>query len=339
MSSNGQPNGTVYIVGAGASYAMCEFPLLKDFLEDCRGYIAECAELSNYLQRRFGSSDSDGLDTNLEDVLADLDNTLFGLGEVWYGSASHPERLEAEVVRSQLLEVIQKRLVLDNGDGESSAKLRDDYERVFGKLTGADAVITFNYDCSLHYASGLRPHGYVLNPSNNYLAPRELASGDEPWLLPLHGSIKFIVCGNSECPNRWRILGPRTPLGEDDRICGICGADMEIAIVPPSMTKSFQRYPLLSVLARIARERLATANRIVVWGFSCPSTDHHIAWILRSCRPGSTDSGKLRRIDVIDPSADKVLGRFKSLLAPEEAVECNCYRDHEEFMASNSVGE
>lgn len=332
MSRNDHPNGTVYIVGAGASYAMCRFPLLGGFLRDCQDHIVECKELFLYLRRRFGDRESDGLDANLEDVLADLDNTLFGLGEVWYGSTSHPERLEAQIVRSQLLDVIQKRLVLDNGNGESSTRLRNDYKRVLGELTGCDAVITFNYDCSLQHASRLGPHRYVLNPSVNYLASEELANGEEPWLLHLHGSVDFIVCGNSKCPNRWRILGPRQPSGEGERICGSCGADMEIAIVPPSMTKSFQRYPLLSVLARIARERLAVANRIVIWGFSCPSTDHHVAWLLRSCRPGSVSGGNLKRIDVIDPNANQVLDRFKSLLAPGETVEYQCYRDHEEFI-------
>jgi hypothetical protein len=213
--------------------------------------------------------------------------------------------------------------------------VRGKYERVLGKLTGADTVITFNYDRSLDYCCGMRPLAYVMNPDINYLTPEELASEDKPWLLHLHGSIDFLVCGNVDCPHSWRILGPRKSSGTGARICGICGADLEIAIVPPSMTKSFQRYPLLSVLARIAKERLVTAKRIVIWGFSCPSTDHHVAWLLRSCRGGSPDNESLRRIDVIDPDAERVLDRFKVLLAPGKTTECCPFLDHAEYVATN----
>jgi hypothetical protein len=103
------------------------------------------------------------------------------------------------------------------------------------------------------------------------------------------------------------------------------------------MTKSFQKYPLLSVLARIAQERLVTAERIVIWGFSCPSTDHHVAWVLRSCRRESPYTGSLRQIDVIDPHAEKVLERFKVLLAPGQTTACRLFRDHEEYVAKNAA--
>jgi len=333
MTNDAEQTNTVYIIGAGASHAVCGFPLLAGFLKDCRTDIEARANLHEYLERRFSGNGHDALDANLEDVLADLDNTLFGLGQVWYGSASHPERLRAQIIRSQLLEVIQKRLSVGDESEESSAELRGNYERVLGKLTGADTVITFNYDRSLDYCCGMRPLAYVMNPDINYLTPEELAAEDKPWLLHLHGSIDFLTCGNVECPNSWRILGRRKSSGT--RICGTCGADMEIAIVPPSMTKSFQRYPLLSVLARIAKERLVTAKRIVIWGFSCPSTDHHVGWLLRSCRGGSPDSESLRRIDVIDPDAKTVLDRFKVLLAPGQTTECRSFGGHEEYVSKH----
>ena len=335
MTNDAEQTHTVYIIGAGASHAVCKFPLLAGFLKDCRTDIEARADLREYLERRFGGNGRDALDANLEDVLADLDNTLFGLGQVWYGSASHPERRQAQIIRSQLLEVIQKGLSVDDESGESSAEVRGNYNRVLGKLTGADTVITFNYDRGLDYCSGMRPHEYVMNPDINYLGAEELAARNEPWLLHLHGSLDFLVCGNVDCPNSWRILGPRKSSGA--RICGTCGADLEIAIVPPSMTKSFQRYPLLSVLARIAKERLVTAKRIVIWGFSCPSTDHHVAWLLRSCRRGSTDNECLRRIDVIDPEAASVLHRFKVLLAPGQTTECRLFLDHEKYVAANEA--
>jgi hypothetical protein len=332
MTKDEQPAGTVYIIGAGASHAVCGFPLLGEFLQDTRDDVASHVELHRYLKMRFGDDGRDGLTANLEDVLADLDNTLFGLGEIWYGSASHPERLGAQIVRSQLLDVVEKRLAAGSAQGQSPEGVRHEYEGVIGNLTGADTVMTFNYDRSLDYASGLRPYGYVLNPSVNYLSRKEIAVTG-PWLLHIHGSIDYLVCSNSECPHGWRILGPREPREEQQRICGICGADLEIAIVPPSMIKSFQRYPLLSVLARIAKECLVTAERIVLWWFSCPSSDHHVAWLLRSCRRGHPDTGSLRRIDVIDPNAEKVLERFKVLVSPGQATECRVYRDHEEYVA------
>lgn len=327
------PNGTVYIVGAGASHAICSFPLLKDFLKDCEINPNQHEELIRYLKERFGNNGGNGFDANIEELLADIDNTLFGLGEVWYGSASHPERLRAQLVRSQLLKVIQKRLSLSNENGKSVKNVRDEYEKVFGKQPDGKTIITFNYDRSLDGCMKLRPFGYILNPSPNYMIAEEIVSSNDFGLLKLHGSINFLVCSNNKCQHNWRILGLRKESDEGQPFCSFCGADLEIAIVPPTMTKSFQRYPLLSLLTRIAREKLASAERIVVWGFSCPLTDHHVAWLLRSCR---TTNVHLKRIDVIDPKAKSVLKRFKSLLAPQKTTKCICYKDHGEFIAANS---
>jgi len=55
-------------------------------------------------------------------------------------------------------------------------------------------------------------------------------------------------------------------------------------IVPPLLSKSLELYPKLSLLWRLAHAELMECDRLVVWGFSCPQSDHHISWLLREMR-------------------------------------------------------
>ena len=106
---------------------------------------------------------------------------------------------------------------------------------------------------------------------------------------------------------------------------------METVIVPPTLMKSFDRYPKLSLFWRLALKVLRTSERLVVWGFSCPTSDHHVSWLLRSCRPGNAATNELKEVVIIDPNCDEVKERLRSLLGTANQVTWRLLEKHEAY--------
>ena len=113
--------------------------------------------------------------------------------------------------------------------------------------------------------------------------------------------------------------------------CPVCGADMEPVIIPPTLMKSFDRYPKLSLLWRLALQVLRASERLVVWGFSCPTSDHHVSWLLRSCRPGNAATNALKEVVIIDPNCHEVEKRLRSLLGTANQVTWRLLKEHEAY--------
>ena len=335
---------TTYILGAGASKAIWGFPVMKGFLAACQNELdgPGTEALKNYLLRRFG--DLDQLD--LEDVLTDLDNSLSGLGGIWHGQEKGA-RLDARQVHAQLIGVIRQRLTIPEPIPEMALA---GYMHIFKGLGEFDSVITFNYDGGIEaYAKSmagdaqnvLRLKAKVFGTTPRFLAdlhPYGPAYGEQPYgwsshFLKLHGSLDYLACGNAACPMRAAIYAPeavpRFPSALE--ICPVCGADMETVIVPPTLMKSFDRYPKLSLFWRLALKVLRTSERLVVWGFSCPTSDHHVSWLLRSCRPGNAATNELKEVVIIDPNCHEVGKRLQSLLGTANQVTWRLLEKHEAF--------
>ena len=85
----------------------------------------------------------------------------------------------------------------------------------------------------------------------------------------------------------------------------------------------------MSLLWRVAREALLRAERLVVWGYSCPTTDYHVAWLLRGSR-ASKNQGHMREVHVVDPDHDKVKGRLMMLLGPDLVFKT--FGSHDEYL-------
>ena len=317
---------TSYIVGAGASKAVWGFPVLEGLLSTPKAALKSSSKrLYVYVSETFGKLRR----VNLEDVLADLDNTLHGLGNSWFGATSHPIRRLAADCKEDLLKVLVEVFKLPLA---SHSKQICTYESVFGQTYHGERIITLNYDLGIEeYFQNNRPaqakRGSAMScalfdrPNNN--------------LLKLHGSLDYWACSNPRCPNRHNVS--RGTIGSE---CKKCGADSERIIVPPSMNKSFDNFPSLSPVWRLARTSLADSRRIIVWGYSCPMTDHHFAWILRSCGAAwRREEHTKREIVIINPDR-KVKNRLETLLDPNGALRkdgtllFSQFDDHAEFAES-----
>lgn len=324
---------TVYILGAGASKAVWGFPVLKGFFADSMQRLGheEFKELRCFIKDRFGRVE----DANLEDVLTDLDNALAGLGGIWYSSESHPQRLRALQARGQLVRLIADTVLTKEKQWEAALR---EYPCVLGDVTREDTVITFNYDLGIEtYGSRKGRESLMWHMADNAngvlcdTRPPNLEFGSktpagENLLLKLHGSTNYRVCSYPECTTQLSICDPWR--GQADGMCPVCGADLERVIVPPSMLKPFRKYPRLALLWRLAGAALNRAYRIVIWGFSCPMTDHQVISLFRSCRETNQN---LSRVDIIDPNGHAVRERLQSFLGDREADFWHVFEDHNAF--------
>jgi hypothetical protein len=205
-----------------------------------------------------------------------------------------------------------------------------------------DTIITLNYDTGIE-DSDILPvsrgvnqvfFGQVVNP----LKVEELRDGDFS-LIKLHGSVDYMTCGNPDCPTR-SVLYYETQT-RDRSFCPACGSDFQSTIIPPGANKALIRYPALTVLARIAEEALLRCERLVLWGYSCPPTDHHIAWLLRFAAKAHRGV-KLIPVIVIDPNYLEVQMNLKRVLTPGGTVQWfdwHGYESHEAFAEAQKSAE
>ena len=326
---------TVYLIGAGASNAIWELPLLGTFFRYVN-WQPEDRELEQYLTTRFGTPSSQ----NLEEVLADIENAAYGLGAMRYGPYGKPT-INALQARPGLLSLIQRTCTFPS-ERLSDEGFVQEYDRVLGSFHAkrGDRIITLNYDRGiekyLHKSEKVAPAdlefkmAYLpMSPSSAIPFNGNRFGGCEIPLLKLHGSVDYFVCCNPECPSGRPLLVKgymQTGSG-----CSHCGAHLQCLVVPPTLKKSFGEYPRLAFLWRLAEALLTECDRLVVWGFSCPDSDQHVRWLLRNAfRPEAGSKPPLKRVDVIDPN-DDVMERLMSILGCGEELEWNRFKRHEEY--------
>jgi hypothetical protein len=111
---------------------------------------------------------------------------------------------------------------------------------------------------------------------------------DKGVYIKLHGSINWVYCPSPDCPNN-RSFWTADFLGKP---CFLCGTSLESAIVPPTMKKSFEKFPKLGFLWHVAFNKLKEADRIIVIGMSFPDSDYYLKWLVRQAMIERQKSGK-----------------------------------------------
>ncbi len=152
-----------------------------------------------------------------------------------------------------------------------------------------DSVITFNYDDSLE--QGLRRLGKSYDYENAF-APAE----GVVCIAKLHGSVNWA----------------RKPKGfeavEDyDSVCEAGGVPL---LIPPTSNKDLG--PALASVWANATQMLSTATRVIIIGYSAPSTDSHFKYLLAA---GLQNNISLRQLYVVDPAVEGVQQRLEGILA------------------------
>jgi hypothetical protein len=169
-----------------------------------------------------------------------------------------------------------------------------------------DSIITLNYDLvvdSTLYAKSPRRNGdkylesdcllvrmYDLLGVTLYVDTGESLSlsrekSNLGLYLKLHGSIDWFYCPNPECgyhqrfsPNR---IGSDSSHNRSGDLCNLCGSPIISVIVPPTMYKTFEKFPKLGLIWSLAYRELNVADKIVIFGVSFASSDYYLRWLFK----------------------------------------------------------
>jgi len=200
-----------------------------------------------------------------------------------------------------------------------------------GQVRGRNTFISFNYDTVLESAlMDLKvPFLYGGKLSDwQYDASLGLDEALTPLVevLKLHGSVNWAQSTDRN-DSRLLVYGSYEALRQKNLIP---------VLIPPTWKKSFQ-----SPLDRVwdsAVHQLQRAPRVIIVGFSCPSTDVHFKYLLAA---GLQENVSLRQMLFVNPSANELRERAKRMvreayIKPAEAPEQDVGRIQFEPESLNS---
>jgi len=284
----------VYFLGAGASAASdFHLPTMDGILREKDFAGGEYDNLNQFIKDKFCGQPLEGL--NLEEVVTAIELSMDTFGSL----GKHPEPYIYEA-RTELNKYVANRLEIDTTKG--CTKLEKIITSQMAGRSSADSVITLNYDLvidtlikkhipkeagnklgRLHDLLGHDLRG-IGGPVVTYEAESPSSWSQDMnigFYLKLHGSINWLYCPNPNCGHH-QIFFPNQNM--DDKpgdLCTLCGVPFVSVIVPPTMHKTFEKFPKLGFLWSLAYRELNTADRIVVFGVSFAPSDYYLRWLLK----------------------------------------------------------
>ena len=171
------------------------------------------------------------------------------------------------------------------------------------------ALLTFNYDLALESLCAME------NTKYDYCLNGECEAGKVP-LLKLHGSLNWHANGAEiQCVD-FKDLNPFWPAGQESQYLSVLPclslkrADSTPFIVPPALAKT-EGQAKIGKVWRVAAQELSEAERIVVIGYSIPSTDTFFRHLFAL---GTVGDRSLRTAVMVNNDGP-AQARFKQLLA------------------------
>jgi hypothetical protein len=333
---------TVIILGAGAS-AKAGGPLMNDFLDaaekvkpgECYppGRDADAAIVAfEIVFKALGSLRAahakSKIDTqNIESVFAAFEMAVLLETPL---DLKPEEMADLNLAMAQVIQdTLETSVLFPYGDhgGYLPPKPYQEFAELIQKCDPRQlAIITFNYDICLDYAF------YFNRMLPNYILDDPLGH-EKIKLLKLHGSLNWYRCVNCQKIVAFAIdriareapWFPRQPdeynfrIGPRVRRLGHCTHNQDDSlegpvIVPPTSNKLVHYKELKAVWVQAANE-LATAENVLVFGYSLPPSDYFFRYLYAL---GSIGPARPKRFFVFDPDRTGVVEqRFRDLLGPE----------------------
>jgi hypothetical protein len=97
--------------------------------------------------------------------------------------------------------------------------------------------------------------------------------------------------------------------------CNLCGEYLETAIVPPTMYKIYEDFPMLNFIWSIAHKELMTASTIVIIGLSFAPSDSLLRWLFKSAIAPRQNEQK-PKIEIVNKT-EKICSRVKEITSIE----------------------
>ncbi len=354
MSAN-----TIFILGAGATRAISKnpdfpSPLAIDFFKDIylkkfmvSDSIAKFSttQLSKFIKHYFGSKE----EVNIEAVYS-----FFEFAEnSFYESFS--EKVNLQRAKFELLEYLFFLLYYEI---EINPKY---YNNIIRKFNEGDSIISFNWDLSIEQILSTSKKGQTLlnslkdvvnpiftfdNADYDELAYNNLHRG---YFLKMHGSLNWGICDNKDClrhqiPFIYNINKESHPAFWS---CNYCGNKISVMLMPPHVHKNFQANRIFNLQARIAYNKLRTAKKIVIIGYSFPEFDFQVNSLFRKAKLEPADGSSelfLQELHLVDPAISNrnFIKKISDIFGLERAknsyghkIEFYKYKNIDLFMKGN----
>jgi NAD-dependent SIR2 family protein deacetylase len=339
---------TVFILGAGASLA-CGAPLMRDFiarakkLQESNAFGASSDDTQNVLNAAYrdlrkvqAKSAIDYL--NIEELFSAIDmGAMLGVfGSRDPSTLNDLRRAVRVFIYRTLEETVQierlgKTISAPKGYDALAKMTLEKMKQTFRLGKRDVAFITFNYDACLEFALVKNGMGVDYGLREPFLDADERRYQVTVPVLKLHGSINWARCTkcNSIVPTEvdpWRRAHFIDIMDQPDhlklslgsRISGkqhSCGSALDSVplLVPPTWNKAADSGDLGEVWKRAAQE-LASADNVVVIGYSFPVTDTFFRYLFAL---GSDSDVHLETFMVINGErGHETVPRFAALLGP-----------------------
>jgi hypothetical protein len=195
------------------------------------------------------------------------------------------------------------------------------HQRLFQRLTGQDAIVTFNYDLvaerALSQFPGIPDFGPWLYGFEGYPGKTAVV----PLLHKLHGSVNWRSTARGPFP---RVQ--QKSWDDFDKKPGYADFAPPFSILLPYWEKRIEQPPWASIWRRAAQHLIKTTG-LIIWGYSLPLTDLKARELLRTAlRDGTT----LKHVSVIEPSAE-VREKWRGEFVRQQFWP---YKDVEEFFVN-----
>lgn len=318
---------SVVILGAGFSAAATDggMPLMGSFFDRLE------KSASPLLHEFVCSVACDVKKANVESVLVHLDQVrtspravLKGWAENW---KTNLPQLQREL-ETYVLGRIKSGLAVAPDNWATS---------LLAECGSATTVISMNYDNIAERVLSYRAHKMtprrscphckmcaLLRKSCNCISRQEMTERD--WrgaLVKPHGSIAWKRCTNADCCNCGCLVADAHCQPFEPCCCDHCSTKCSPAIVMPTMSKNLDDLPEISVMWQAARNAIADAETILIFGFSMPTSDELLMQMIRSTLHANQ---KLKRVAVIDLDPDGVLSRFERCLPDGVPIEPTLFK-------------
>jgi hypothetical protein len=356
------------VLGAGATVSdvhkrskVARPPLDKEFfkLSSRAGNQAQVSRVADYMRRIYAVDIRDSTHDSLEEVMSQLYNDV---GNPNLAGRARPAFLS-------LLRLFNERLA-ETTNNIAATQHRYLYRMLSHFLSSGYApevtIVTFNQDLQAEKVlqllaskgkwRGLRaeifsfPGLYELAvPSSRVTAPSSGSGAlfpEEPKnprcirILKLHGSLNWYSSHNSRTPSTSAMFRPSRNLSITRR--RDIYMDMTVirptrsthalpVVIPPVTHKTAVLHNAIKPIWTEAEKRLTRADRVVIFGYSCPALDFESSNMLRRSQLAAPHKRTLFLIDPDSATATRYIG----LLDPSKLT---YYPSADEFLADHPAG-
>ena len=351
---------SIFVIGAGATRAVSNneelpSPLATDFFKE--EYLKhfdeaeygefESSELNQIITHYFSDKES----VNIEEIYSFLEFIENGFYDNFF------EKNFIEKAKNQLLEYL---FYLFNYEIKYDKSY---YTQIIDKFKDGDSIISFNWDLVIDEILIKSKKGRkltnsldeIINPlktleNKDYesLAYNNLHKG---YFLKMHGSINWSACTNTKCLRNQVpfIYSIPTDYTHSEWNCNYCGSKNEMMLMPPHINKKFNNNRIFSLQAKIAYNKINTAGKIFIIGYSFPEFDFEASALFRKSKLkiGESNNGftsHLEEIHIVDPSTsnkqfmekiESIFGLKNQLNSFGNKIKLITYENIDEFMAKN----